>query len=297
MQIYVDGFAKILYNTNGKEVLIYMDKIRIEITNLEHPTSVKEYLLSHGYSVTFIKKVKFGRILLGRVPVTVRAMLKNGDVLELVPPSSESDSIAPIDIPIPVLYEDDYVVAFDKPTNMPTHPSRGNSLPTLANAAIAKYGKSFVFRSITRLDRDTSGIVLIAKDQVSAHRLSRDMKQGKFNKKYRCTVSGTPSPEHALIDAPIRREHEASMKRIVAPDGKQALTEYTVISSNANTSECEVILHTGRTHQIRVHMAYIGHPLAGDFLYGERSDEGYKLRCVELSFPHPETQETITVKA
>ena len=189
------------------------------------------------------------------------------------------------------------MIAVDKPSNMPTHPSRGNSLPTLANAAVARYGENFVFRSITRLDRDTSGIVLVAKDQVSAHRLSSDMKLGRFEKKYRCTVCGTPAQSHAFIDAPIRRECEGSMKRVVADDGKRALTEYTVISTNGEVSECEVILHTGRTHQIRVHMAHIGHPLFGDFLYGTASPEGYKLRCVELAFPHPITREIIRVRA
>ncbi len=296
MQINVDEFVGILYNIHRKGEL-KTEKIRIEISGLENPTSVKEYLLSHGYSVTFIKNVKFGGIFIGRNNVTVRAMLQNGDVLELVPRTERSERIEPIDIKIPVLYEDDCVVVLDKPTNMPTHPSRGNSLPTLANAVMAMYGEAFVFRSVTRLDRDTSGIVLIAKNQVSAYRLSRDMKLGKFIKKYRCTVVGTPSPEHAFIDAPIRRESEASMKRIVADGGKRALTEYTVISTDGETSECEVILHTGRTHQIRVHMAHIAHPLYGDFLYGERKDGGYRLRCVELSFPHPETQEIITVKA
>ena len=274
-----------------------MKSIRIETTELNGECSVKEYLLHLGYSITFIKKVKYGGILLNGAPVTVRASVKRGDVLELIPPKATSDGIEPIDIPLTVLYEDDYLVVFDKPTNMPTHPSKGNSLPTLANAVMARYGGDFVFRSINRLDRDTSGIVLIAKDQVTAHRLSSDMKLGKFKKKYLCTVCGTPSPAHAIIDAPIRREAEQSIKRIVANDGKRAITEYTVLSSDGDSSICEIILHTGRTHQIRVHMAYIGHPLKNDFLYGERSDEGYKLRCTELTFPHPFTKEEICVKA
>lgn len=274
-----------------------MKEILIDASGLEREYNVKEYLLSLGYSITFIKKVKYGGIMLNGEPVTVRAAVKSGDVLTLIPPRASSDGIEPIDIPLTVLYEDEYVVLFDKPTNMPTHPSKGNSLPTLANAVMARYGDDFVFRSITRLDRDTSGIVLIAKDQVSAHRLSSDMKLGKFKKKYLCTVCGTPSPTHAIIDAPIRREAEQSMKRIVAEDGKRAITEYTVISSSGEVSLCEIILHTGRTHQIRVHMAHIGHPLQGDFLYGERSEDGYKLRCVELTFPHPHTGELICVKA
>lgn len=274
-----------------------MQNVSIIIDKDSDGMSVKEFLLSHGYSITLIKKIKNGGILLGRTAVTVRAILHEGDELTLVLPTGSNENIPPIDIDIPVLYEDSELVVFDKPTNMPTHPSRGNSLPTLANAAVFKYGDGFIFRSITRLDRDTSGIVLVAKNAVSAFRLSRDMKLGKFKKKYMCTVSGVPVPEHGIIDAPIRREAEGSIKRTVAPDGKRAVTEYTVVSSDGYTSECEVLLHTGRTHQIRVHMAHIGHPLVGDFLYGERDSEGYRLRCVELSFPHPDTGETITVKA
>ena len=203
-----------------------MSNIRIEVTGLEKQTCIKEYLLGLGYSITFIKKVKYGGILLGSTPVTVRAAVNNGDIIELVPPISKSENIPPIDIPVRIIFEDEYIVVFDKPSNMPTHPSRGNSLPTLANAAVARYGENFVFRSITRLDRDTSGIVLVAKDQVSAHRLSSDMKLGRFEKKYRCTVCGTPAQSHAFIDAPIRRAEENNILRIVADDGKRAITEY-----------------------------------------------------------------------
>ena len=119
-----------------------MSNIRIEVSGLDGEIGIKEYLLSLGYSITFIKKVKYGGILLGSSPVTVRATVKNGDVIELVPPVQKSENIPPIEIPIRVIFEDDDLVVFDKPTNMPTHPSRGNSLPTLANAAVAKYGEN-----------------------------------------------------------------------------------------------------------------------------------------------------------
>jgi 23S rRNA pseudouridine1911/1915/1917 synthase len=156
---------------------------------------------------------------------------------------------------------------------------------------------SFVFRSVNRLDRDTSGIVLIAKDTISAAKLSASMKRGEFEKTYVAVVSGVPSPEYAIIDAPIERECADSIKRIVREDGKRAVTEYRVIRKlKDGNSLCEIKLHTGRTHQIRVHMAYVGHPLVADFLYGERIEgESYKLHAKSLSFIHPTTNERITL--
>ena len=200
-------------------------------------------------------------------------------------------------IPLRILYEDDELLAVDKPTNMPTHPSKGNNLPTLANAVMGMYGGNFVFRSVNRLDRDTSGIVIIAKNQMSAGKLSELMKAGKFRKEYECIVDGVPNPPIGIINQPIEREHEGSIKRIVRPDGKRAVTEYRVIGELGERSRCRIILHTGRTHQIRVHMAYIGHPLSGDFLYGKRAESEYFLRCVSISFPHPKTGENLTIKA
>ena len=203
-----------------------------------------------------------------------------------------------MDIPLCVLYEDEYLLAVDKPINMPVHPSRGNSLPTLANAVRAYIGHPFVFRAVNRLDRDTSGIVIIAKSQLAAAALSDSLKRGEFEKKYLARVVGTPSISEGEIDAPIERESEGSMRRTVRADGKRAVTKYRVVKSEADTSLVELTLITGRTHQIRVHMAHIGHPLVADFLYGERSpDKTYELRCNEISFPHPKSKQKLTIKA
>lgn len=270
-----------------------MEDLRITVSNLDVPMTVKEYLRKIGISVTLTKKVKCGGIHLNGRAVTVRAEIKNGDELKLIFPKSENESIVPMDIPLKVVYEDEHILVVDKPSNMPTHPSLGNSLPTLANAVIGKYGKQFTFRAINRLDRDTSGLVLIAKEPISANILSSAMKSGKFKKQYTCTVCGVPESK-GIIDAPIRRESDGSVKRTVAPDGKHALTEYEVIEAAGDRAVCLVTLHTGRTHQIRVHMSYIGHPLVGDFLYGERESGNFDLRCSRLSFPHPTTGETMT---
>lgn len=271
-----------------------MEKIMFVVedaTNLK----IRDYLTKRlGFSTSLIAKVKYDNVFLNGTPVHMRALVNSGDKIEILMPELDSD-IEPIDIKLKIIYEDDYILVVDKPKNMPIHPSRGNSLPTLANAVRAYIGKPFVFRSLTRLDRDTSGLVLIAKDQLSCAILSRDIKSGRIQKSYVAIVVGTPNA-FGVIDAPIERESEGSIKRIVREDGKRAVTEYHLLSSNGDRSLIKVNLITGRTHQIRVHMAHIGHPLYADFLYGERVDgETYTLRCVELEFTHPITKEQMII--
>lgn len=264
---------------------------------LSEPMRISEYLrMRLGLSVTLIKRVKFGGIFLNRENVHMRAMVQNGDEIEIRFPKEASEGIPPMDLPLEILYEDAHLIAVCKPRNMPTHPSKGNSLPTLANAVMHYFGEDFVFRAVTRLDRDTSGIVLIAKTQYAAARLSEDMKAGKFKKIYTAIAQGIPKEKEGRIDAPIRREAEGEMRRIVAEDGKHAVTDYRVIHERADGNAIlSLRLHTGRTHQIRVHMAYIGHPLLGDFLYGTKSENGYFLHCTKMEIPHPITGEMLTI--
>ena len=260
---------------------------------------IRDYLKSRlGLSTALIGKVKYNNVKLNGEYVHMRAMVKNGDVIEITLPDEESENIEPIDIPIDIVYEDEYVIAVNKPKNMPVHPSRGNHLPTVANAIRAYIGHPFVFRAINRLDRDTSGIVLIAKDRLSGAKLYQAMKERKFGKTYLAVIEGTPNTPHGIINAPIAREAEGSIKRVVREDGKECITEYELVEMYDNgTSLIQVTPHTGRTHQIRVHMAYIGHPLINDFLYGSRGEVTYSLHCSSLSFPHPFTGEAITINA
>ena len=274
-----------------------MKNIVYTVEKKEDGMLLREFLTRRGLSKTLIKKTKPGGLSVEGEIVTVRRVLKAGDEVNVRLPEASSEKIKAIDIPMRVVYEDEYLLVVDKPTNMPTHPSRGNSLPTLANAVMSMQGESFVFRAVNRLDRDTSGLVLIAKDAHTANKLSQSMKKHEFSKKYLALIDGIPQKKQDTICAPIRRESEGSIKRIVADDGKPAITEYNVLYSTDGKSMVEVILHTGRTHQIRVHMAHIGHPLTNDFLYGTRADESYFLRCYELSFPHPTTSEIITICA
>ena len=260
---------------------------------------IRDYLKGRlGLSTALIGKVKYDNVKLNGEYVHMRAMVKNGDVIEITLPDEESENIEPIYIAIDIIYEDEYVIAVNKPKNMPVHPSRGNHLPTVANAIRAYVGHPFVFRAINRLDRDTSGIVLIAKDRLSGAKLYQSMKERKFGKTYLAIIEGVPEVAHGVINAPIVREYEGSIKRVVRNDGKECINEYELVESYDNgTSLVKVTPHTGRTHQIRVHMAHIGHPLVDDFLYGTRGEETYSLHCSSLSFPHPFTGETIVINA
>lgn len=260
---------------------------------------IKDFLrIKLALSATLIKKVKFGGVFVNGEAVTMRKILTAGDTVEVILPIEDSEFVLPVAEPLTVLYEDDYILAVDKPINMPTHPSRYNSLVTLANLVRAYIGAPFVFRAITRLDRDTSGIVLIAKDQISASRLSAQMKSGKIEKIYTAILKNAPCEREGIIDAPIEREEPDSIKRVVREDGKRAITKYRVTEIFPDGKAlCEVMPITGRTHQIRVHMAHIGAPLDEDFLYGSSTGKPYSLRCTSLSFFHPHTNEKTTVKA
>ena len=274
-----------------------MEKINFKADNVKNDIKMSDYLKRIGFSTSLITKVKFGGVELNGEVVTMRALVRQGDDVTVTFPAEESENIEPIDIPLERLYEDGHLLIVNKPKDMPTHPSRGNHLPTLANAVSAYLGAPFVFRAINRLDRGTGGIVIIAKNPYAAAKLGRDMKERKINKKYVATVSGVPKEESGRIDAPIARATEGNILRVVREDGKRAITDYKVIGITEDKNAiCEVTLHTGRTHQIRVHMAYIGHPLVGDFLYGVGRDEGYDLTCSEISFNHPFSNERITIK-
>ena len=270
--------------------------IELTIPLTHDGTKVKDFLRNHlKLSSTMVKRVKFGGIKLNGNVVNVLAVLKAGDHLTIEFPDENSEGIEPIAAPLTIVYEDDHLLVLDKPENMPVHPSKGNHLVTLANAVMAYMGRGFVFRAVNRLDRDTSGLVIVAKNQFSASRMSEDMKAGRFEKRYVALLASVPKEKCWTIDEPIEREAPGNIKRVVRQDGKRAITEYCVTKEYADgTALCEIRLLTGRTHQIRVHMAHIGSPLFADFLYGVPvPGEKYFLRCVNIRFPHPVTAEIL----
>ncbi len=272
----------------------------------------KELLLSHS-AVKRLKSLENG-ITVNNTHVTVRYVLKSNDVLSLQLNDTSVDEnkhLEAKELPLDILYEDEYMIALNKRSGMPTHPSHNHHTDTLANA-LAFYFEGqntpFVFRAVNRLDCDTSGIVLVAKSRHAAARLAKVMQSHGFEKAYSALVWGD-TENVGTIKLPIMRLETSSMKRRVDVENttysKSALTRFMKVETKIiNGQVCSLVKAfpiTGRTHQLRVHFSYIGHPILGDGLYGKTSDgsDYYRLalHCYMLSFTHPFTGENITIEA
>ncbi len=276
--------------------------IILNITEDMNGKEIKEILSSYlKLSKEIIKqlKTKDDGILLNGEKAYVIKRVSTSDNLTVNIREKFMDNIPPSDIPIDILYEDEDILAVNKPRSMPTHPSLNHYTDTLANGVMYYYKDlPFTFRAITRLDRDTSGVVLIAKNILSAHLLGVEMKYKRIKKNYIAVVNGKLKDKEGIISAPIKRAKEGIMLRCVAPDGKEAVTEYKVISEGENLSLVTLSPLTGRTHQLRVHMSHIGHPIYGDDLYGApQKNERLRLHCREITFIHPFLKREIKIEA
>lgn len=261
---------------------------------------VKQYLYGVLHSsraqITRLKALERG-IMLNGERVTVRAVLREGDILELQIEANTDEInslIARACLPFTILAEDDDILAVNKPSGMPTHPTHGHYDDTLANAVIDHYalkGIPFVFRAVNRLDRNTSGVVLIAKNGMAAAYLGNALSSGKFRKTYIAFLCGSLPIGKGMIDRPIRREKESIITRTVCENGEgdDAVTLYEVIAHFDDFSVVFATPLTGRTHQLRVHFASIGHPILGDDLYGQADPRIRRqaLHAYSLTFPHP----------
>jgi 23S rRNA pseudouridine1911/1915/1917 synthase len=260
-------------------------------------------------STKMLKYLKYrpDGILLNGEHCTVRRILAEGDRLDVaIHDSADSDRIAPVDLPIEILYEDDELVIPSKPADMPTHPSHDHYNDTVANALAYRYAQQaipFVFRPINRLDRNTSGLLLVAKNKLSAGRLTKSLAEGKIQKRYLAVLDGEMTVSEGIIDACLHRTAKSIIVREVcspdAPDADQALTKYRVLAVANGHTLVEAQPITGRTHQLRVHFASLGHPITGDDLYGTPTPliNRHALHAASLTFPHPSTQSVMTVKA
>lgn len=263
------------------------------------------FLKSQNYSspvITHLKRTKEG-ILLNHVWGRVRDILHEGDILTITIAESEtSEHIVPSPLPLSIVYEDEDLMVINKPSGMPIHPSQGNYDNTLANAVAFLYQmrkEPFVYRCINRLDRDTTGLLILAKHMYSASLLSNMVKNREIHREYLAIATGLV-PNFGIIDAPIGRVDGSTIEREVnETSGDPARTHYRRIAYKNGYSLVSLKLETGRTHQIRVHMKYIGHPLPGDFLYHpDYSVIGRQaLHSYRLSFLHPLTKKPLTFTA
>lgn len=276
------------------------------INELHGGMLIRDYLQElNGFSRRLLKDVKFdgGEITVNNIPQTVRYQLMVGDLLEVqFPPEKIGPSMHPENIDLPIVYEDDSIIVIDKPTGMATIPSFNHPMGTVANGVLGYYVKRkipYTIHVVTRLDRDTSGLVLIAKHRYSHSLLAASQAAGKVERKYLAMIEGQLDVTEGTIDAPIDRKEGSIIERAVKETGKSAVTHYKEIKSSQGHSLLEIELETGRTHQIRVHFSYIGHPLAGDDLYGGSKNEIERqaLHCCELCFVHPFTGKVIRLKS
>lgn len=266
---------------------------------------VREFLQENEISKTALTDIKFngGKILLNGEEVTVRRILNGGDFLQVVFPQEErSEGLKGEDIPLDVLYEDKYILVINKPDGMNTIPSREHPTGSLANAVAGYYEKIGLCSTthvVTRLDRDTSGIVLIAKHRHIHHLFSKEQRAGKVKRTYRALADGIFKEENGTIEESIARKQESIIEREVNPAGQYACTHYRVLKQYASFAYVELQLETGRTHQIRVHLSYIGHPILGDDLYGGPVllIKRQALHCCKISFYHPILREAFVLEA
>ena len=239
--------------------------------------------------------------------VTVRYILRAGDLLRVdVDDSVPREAFPPVELPFTILYEDDDLLIVDKPPNMPTHPSAGHNGDTLANGLtwlFEQRGEPFVFRPVSRLDRNTSGIITLAKNQYAAGILCKAMKAHQIKKTYLAVTEGFPPKESDTVSTGTRRQKEFFVLREVChvDDEGAALTvtAYNVRKRYANHALVELHPLTGRTHQIRVHLAYLGCPIVGDDLYGRESEliSRHALHATRVELNHPSTGEAMVFES
>lgn len=256
---------------------------------------IKEFLNAQGISRRALTDIKFtgGSIKVNGQEQNVRYLLKEYDVVVIdFPPEEINEKMKGENIPLSICYEDRDIIVLEKPAYMSTIPSREHPTGSLANALVYYYeqtGNSSAIHIVTRLDRNTSGLVLIAKHRHAHHLLSMQQQRGKIRRYYEAFAENAFDVMKGCVDAPIGRKPSSIIEREVRKDGQKAVTHFEVIRTYHDFSHIRLDLETGRTHQIRVHMAYLGHPLLGDDLYGgnEKVIQRQALHCKELHFEHP----------
>ena len=277
--------------------------------NLITPLPVSRFLKQKGFSSQNLVQLKKNpdAVLVGGVPCFMNHVLQPGDTLTLqIREEHSSEKIPPVDLPLDIVYEDADLMVINKPAGMPIHPSMNNYYNSMANALAYYFEQQncpFVFRCINRLDRDTSGLTIVAKHYVSAGMLSAmiaNKAASGITREYLAIVKGSVQPPEGTITAPLGRKDGSIIERTVDFEkGESAVTHYKVLDEKNGYSLVSLILETGRTHQIRIHMKYLGYPLIGDYLYNPDMEriQRQALHAWKLTFRHPITGETLAFTA
>ena len=264
-----------------------------------------DFLRSKGFSRGILSSMKADKnaIQLNGERGFGKSILQAGDSLHIhIPEADNTENILPVKMDLSILYEDEDILVINKAADMPVHPSIGNYDNTLANGVtwyFKEKGQQFVYRCINRLDRDTTGLIVLAKHALSAAVLSQAMRSREIHRTYQAFALGETAAS-GTIDAPIARLDGSLIQRTVDfASGERSVTHYRTLAHYSVFSHLELNLETGRTHQIRVHMAYIGHPLLGDTLYNKTPGTFPRqaLHSASLSFVHPITGEPLNFHA
>lgn len=270
----------------------------------EEKINLKDLLLDKlNMSVRFLSKIKKDKsIFVNRKFEKLNYELKKGDLVE-IKINEDMNNFESENIDVDIIYEDFDIVVVNKPPFMVVHPTKSHASKTLANA-LTYYFKNTKekprIRFVNRLDMNTSGLLVVAKNAYAHHILSEDMGNNEVTKKYLTVVKGVVKDDVGTIDAPIYRPTEDSIKRIIHEDGQASITHFKVLERLNDATVLEILLETGRTHQIRVHMSHIGHPIIGDELYGyvdENLINRQALHALSLSFKQPRIRENLTFEA
>lgn len=288
------------YNESG-EIM----NLSYQIDKDEHYDNVlhvlKEQFFLSDRLITKLKKAN--KIYLNSLPTYTKKSVTVGDTVSVLIDFEEDNSnIVASNIPLNIIYEDDYLLVLNKPANIAIHPSILHFYNSLSNGVkfyFDKLGLKKKIRIVNRLDRNTSGIVIFAKNEYIQECLIKQMKTNEFKKEYLAIAKGILESKSGTLNFPIARKEGSIIERTVTSDGDSAITHYDVVKEFNNLSLVHIVLETGRTHQIRVHFSHIGHPILGDTLYGSPSEliNRQALHSYKLTFIHPVTKKVLSLEA
>ena len=282
-----------------------MRYLSFTVTTEQNGRRVDSILKSHGLSTSAIRRAKHRPhgLLLDDEDIYTSFPVKTGQVVAILADDREASDITPSDGPVNIVHEDEDLVVVDKQPGLAVHPCAGSWDDSLGARLVHYYhqiGLAADFHPVHRLDKGTSGLMVVAKHPAAQHSLTQALHSGNFHREYLAVCEGIPSPACGIVDAPLGHSDDSYIRQEVRPDGKPARTYYETLYAGARFSLLRLVLETGRTHQIRVHMAHLGHPLAGDFLYGTEDTELIgrpALHSCRLDLAQPFTGERFSFRA